>query len=66
MDFDLTTLTDDQLDELRVQVLTEQERRTNLTAIPAQVADLCRTYKEGGGDPDLLVQAVTGAESPTP
>lgn len=59
MDMDLTILDDDDLDALRVDVLTEQERRANLNTIPDQVADLCRTYREGGGDPAVLEQAVT-------
>lgn len=57
---DPTTLTDEDLDALRVDVLTEQERRANLERIPEQVAELCRTYREGGGDPTVLEQAVTG------
>lgn len=51
---DLTTLTDDELDEHRRAVLAEQERRENLARIPEQVADLARTYTAGGGDPDDL------------
>lgn len=63
---DLTTLTDEGFDALRVRVLTEQERRANLSQIPDQVADLCRTYREGGGDPTVLEQAVTGDTLDTP
>lgn len=51
---DLTTLTDDELDEHRRAVLAEQERRENLARIPEQVAELARTYAAGGGDPDDL------------
>lgn len=51
---DLTTLIDDDLDQLRRDVLTEQERRVNLSQIPQQIADLQRTYVDGGGDPDDL------------
>lgn len=58
---DYTTMSDEQLDQLRVRVLTEQERRANLTQIPEQVADLCRTYRDGGGDPTVLEQAVTSS-----
>lgn len=64
MDFDLTTLTDEDLDALRVRVLTERERRANLSRIPDQVADLCRTYRDGGGDPTVLEKAVTGDTEP--
>ena len=35
---DLTTMTDDDLDTLRVQVLTEQERRRLIADAPAQQA----------------------------
>lgn len=51
---DLTTLTDDELEQHRLDVLTEQERRAALATIPEQVADLARTYAAGGGDPDDL------------
>lgn len=56
---DLRVYTDEQLEDLRMQVVGEQDRRRNLAAIPAQVADMARTYREGGGDTALLVQAVT-------
>jgi hypothetical protein len=55
---DLKTLTDDELEQYRIDVLTEQERRANLAAIPAQVAQLAQTYAAGGGDPAVLVQAL--------
>ena len=58
MDFDLTTLTDGDLDALRVHVLTEQERRANLAQIPATIQELAAKYKEGGGDRDELIKAV--------
>lgn len=48
---ELATLTDEQLDTLRVSVLTEQERRANVAAIPAQIASLKQTFLDGGGDP---------------
>lgn len=57
---DYTQLSDEQLDQERIKILTEQERRANLAHIPEQISDLSRTYREGGGDPDLLVQAVAG------
>ena len=55
---DLKTLTDEQLEQHRVEVLTEQERRANLAAIPAQIASLAATFTAGGGDPAVLVQAL--------
>ena len=56
-----TTWTDDDLDRLRVAVLTEQERRTRVTAAPAQLADLTRSAIASGCDPQALVDAVTDA-----
>lgn len=63
---DLKPLTDDQLDQLRVDVLTEQERRANLAQIPAQVTELARTYRAGGGDEDALIQAISHTPDPEP
>lgn len=60
MTIDLNALTDDEIKQLRVDVLTAIERRENVKRIPGQVADLCRTYRDGGGDPAVLEQAVTG------
>lgn len=60
MNIDMANLNDDELDALRVKILTEQERRANLARIPDQISDLCRTYRAGGGDPAVLEQAVTG------
>jgi len=50
----LRTLTAEQLDQARRDVLAEVERREALDAIPEQVADLAKTYAAGGGDPDDL------------
>lgn len=55
---DPKTLTDDDLDQLRRDVLSEQERRANLTAIPAQIAALANTYRSGGGDEQTLTNAL--------
>lgn len=51
---DLKTLTDEQLDQHRRDVLTEIERRTNLERIPDQIHELKDKYVELGGDPDEL------------
>lgn len=51
---DFTTLTDQQLDEYRVAVLAEQERRDNLAQIPDQISELREKYVAGGGDPGDL------------
>ncbi|HET7303987.1 MAG TPA: hypothetical protein VFJ12_05480 [Segeticoccus sp.] len=58
---DLSGYTDDDLDALRVQVLTEQERRTRLTQIPATVTGLTETYVACGGDKTALTEAVQQA-----
>lgn len=59
MDFDLSTLTDEQLDEQRVAILTEQERRQRMAAIPNQIKDLADQYEAGGGSRQSLVDALT-------
>jgi len=55
---DLTTLTDTELDQLRVDVAAERERRDRLTQAPAQVAEIARRYTEDGGDPTVLRDAI--------
>ena len=55
------TWPDDDLDRLRVAVAVEQERRTRVTAAPAQLADLTRSAIASGCDPQALVDAVTDA-----
>lgn len=42
----LTELSDDDLDNLRVEVLIEQERRQTLATGPAQADDLAKRYAE--------------------
>ena len=59
---DLTTLTDEDLDALRVRVLTEQERRANLAQIPATIQELAAKYTDGGGDREELLKAVGDSE----
>ena len=49
---DLTTLTDDDLDALRIEVLTEQERRDTLANAPTQAAALAATYAAAVGRKD--------------
>lgn len=56
---DYKTLSDEQLDEARTAILTEQERRANLARIPEQVTELVAKYAEGGGDREELLKAVT-------
>ena len=60
---DLRTLPDEQLEQHRVDVLTEQERRQRLAQAPTQVAQIARSYIEDGGSVDTLTQAVTDSAS---
>lgn len=55
---DLTTYTDEDLDQLRLDVLNERERRDRLASIPAQVTALATRYVEDGGDPADLTAAL--------
>ncbi|OOE06999.1 hypothetical protein [Fictibacillus arsenicus] len=55
------TWPDDDLDNLRVAVAVEQERRTRVATAPAQLADLTRSAIASGCDPQALVDAVTDA-----
>ena len=48
----LTELSDDELDTLRVEVLIEQERRQTLETGPAQADDLARRYLTATGAKD--------------
>ena len=51
---DLTKLTDEDLDALRVAVLTEQERRARIASLPEQIAAMRADYLDAGGDPSAL------------
>lgn len=51
---DMKTLSDEELDQHRRDVLAEQERREALETIPTQIAELKQKYVEGGGDPKEL------------
>ena len=59
---ELTTMTDEELDQLRVEVLTEQERRRLIADAPAQAVALADRYAAAIGrqDGDPWVQP-TGA-----
>lgn len=48
----LTDLSDDDLDNLRVNVLIERERRQTLATVPAQADDLARRYRDATGVQD--------------
>ena len=57
----LTTLTDDELDLHRIEVITEQERRANLAAIPTQVSLLAVAFITAGGNQADLDTAILPA-----
>jgi len=57
----LSTLTDTELDALRVDVLNEQERRANLATIPQIVATLAAQFISGGGAQAAIEAAVVPA-----
>ena len=59
---DYKELTDEQLDEARQAILVEQERRANLSQIPATIQELAAKYTEGGGDREELIKAVGDSE----
>ena len=59
---DYKNLTDEQLDEARTAILVEQERRANLSQIPATIQELADKYAEGGGDREELLKAVGDSE----
>ena len=56
---DLRALADTELDELRIDVAVEQERRANLAAIPEQIKELAEKFRDGGGDEGALIGALT-------
>ena len=58
---DLRTLTDEQLEQHRVDVLTEQERRQRLATAPQQVTRIAEAFVADGGDLTALTQAVSNA-----
>jgi len=57
----LATLTPTELDTLRIEILTEQERRASLLAIPATVAILAAQYVAAGGERSTLDAAIAPA-----
>lgn len=58
---DITTLTDDHLDQLRRDVLTEQERRARVAQAPDELAHMARAALDAGADPGTLRAAVDTA-----
>ena len=61
---DLATLSDEDLDSLRTNILTEQERRQRIASTPGLVADTARRYIADGGDKADLVAALDNLDVP--
>ena len=55
---DLTTLTDSEFEQHRLDVNAEQNRRFSLTVIPQQVAQLSAQFLTAGGDQAALDAAI--------
>lgn len=55
----LTDRTDDQLTQLRDDVVAELNRRERLATVPALVAELAERYTSDGGNPADLAAAIT-------
>lgn len=47
---DLKSLSDEELDQHRQNILIEQERRQALADIPDQIVELTKKYVDGGGN----------------
>lgn len=60
----LSTLTDEQLDELRRGILTEQERRAKVADLPDQLAAMARDAVAAGCDPEVIRDRVGDALTP--
>ena len=56
---DLRTLTDDELEQHRVEVLTEQERRSRLASAPGQISQIATAFIADGGDLATLTNALS-------
>lgn len=54
---DLTTLTDDELDQQRIDVATEQERRQSVLTLSGQIEELTKRYKKASGKGEPAVEA---------
>lgn len=53
-EIDFTTLTDADLESLRLQVAAEQDRRVRLSRLPGQISAAVAEFLASGGDPTLL------------
>lgn len=63
---DRETWSDEELNELRIAVLTEQERRIRQNEAPAQMAEFTRTAIAAGCDPKVLIDTVTDVAASAP
>ena len=63
---DLRELTDTELDDLRIDVAIEQERRAKIAQLPDQLADMARDAAAAGCDRDELLERVTDALTTEP
>lgn len=57
---DIKTLTDDELEQHRVDVLTEQERRQRLATAPTQISQIAAAFIADGGELATLTNALSG------
>ena len=62
---DLTTLSDDELEEHRVAVLTEKERRQRCAELPEQITDMCRAAVAAGVPEAAVLDAAEQGSTPT-
>lgn len=58
---DYSTLTDEQLDQQRIKIITEQERRMKLAQLPDQLAAMTRDAVAAGCDPATIRDRVDEA-----
>lgn len=63
-EIDIKQLTDEELDDLRISVLNEKERRQRLADIPQQVKALAAAYESDGGDKTVLVGEIGVVATP--
>lgn len=64
---DLTALSDEDLEQTRMAVLIEQDRRRNLARIPSQIRELSTAFLDGGGQLDeLTLEPLPAPEPETP
>ena len=55
---DLKLLSDEELESSLNDILNEKERRQRLEAIPHTINELANQFRAGGGNQEVLTQAV--------